>query len=392
MKYKITYLKENKQTSKIIEVNNIEELKESSLLPKNILDIKEKEDFFSFINIEKKVDLLPIFRQLNIMLNANLTISEALQLVQQDQKDKKTIQILTIIQNCIKNSTSIEKSFKKYKINISKSIIIFLELGIQNGNIKKSVNSIVDILTKDQQSLKSLKNSLRYPIILFGSLLVSLVMICVYVVPNFEYIFLSLKDKLPLSTIALLNFKYIVVNYWYIIISFLIGIIYFFKLLYKKYQLYFDELILKIPIISEVIKSYLFYKLFLSLYLMVDSKYQFQIALKNSKDLILNLYIKKQLNSILHKLKQGSSISKAFEETKLFDNLIIKLLFTAQTTSNYGDILKDIIGVYDQQFTRSIKNFTSTIEPIVIFIIAIIVLWLILALMSPVWDMGSYGI
>jgi len=93
---------------------------------------------------------------------------------------------------------------------------------------------------------------------------------------------------------------------------------------------------------------------------------------------------------IINYIKNGTSISKAFEKTKLFDSLTIQLLFTAEHTASYETILDDITLYYKQKFQTSLKLFSSYIEPIIVFVIALVVLWLMLAIMTPIWNMSSF--
>ena len=161
-------------------------------------------------------------------------------------------------------------------------------------------------------------------------------------------------------------------------------------LLYKKYKYKYDKFIISnIPILSKLIQSYLFFRLFLSISIIVKSKYKLQIALEHSKTIIENLYIQEIMNEIIIKIENGNSISKAFKYSYLFDDLTIRLLYTAQETNNYEQILIDLTLYYKQRLQKSIKLFSSILEPAIIFLISLIVLWLILAVMMPIWNLSS---
>jgi len=102
-----------------------------------------------------------------------------------------------------------------------------------------------------------------------------------------------------------------------------------------------------------------------------------------------NLYVQDMMEKVLINIKNGMSVSEAFGKSKLFDNLTMKLLHTADNTNRYEDILSDIALQYKKRFQKSLKNFSSTIEPLLILIIALIVLWLILAIMLPIWNLSA---
>jgi len=83
------------------------------------------------------------------------------------------------------------------------------------------------------------------------------------------------------------------------------------------------------------------------------------------------------------------SISQAFQKSQLFDSLTMKLLHTADHTNNYESILCDITNLYKKGFQKSLKNVSSVVEPVLILLISLVVLWLILAIMLPIWNLGS---
>ena len=385
MKYKIIYQQDGKiATLKVNQLDN---------LPKNIIKIQEKKQLFSFSwKQTNKKSLLYLFEQLNTMLNANITFSEAIELALKTQQEKTIQDILLTIQNSITSGQPIEKALQKYKDILGDVVILFLKLGIENGNIKQSINSLTQLLKEDMKIKTKLDDTLRYPKLLIASLFVALGMVFIYVVPNFEYIFTMSKNQIPLSTQVLLSLNNILTDYFWIV---LIGIISIGLLLYygiyKRFQFAVHKfIILHLTLLNRVLKDYYFYRFFLLISIIVHSKYQFQVAIENSINIIPNIYLKKSIQTILHDIKNGVSISNAFKKTQLFDSLTIQLLFTAENTASYESILHDIANYYKQKFQDSLKIFSSYIEPIIIVSIASVVLWLMLAIMLPIWNMSSF--
>jgi general secretion pathway protein F len=391
MKYKISYQINGKLNYKIIEVSHKNDLIKSSHYPQNIINIQEIKSIKKEITFfSKKSSSLELFNQFKIMLNSNLTLSQAIELILKNKQTDLIYNILITLENAIKTSLPIEQALKKYSKFLGNTTILFLKLGMENGNIKEAVNSLVEILEQDKKAYEKLKDTIRYPLILLISLFIAIGMIFIFVIPNFEYIFKLLEGDLPIATQLLLWSKDILINYYYLVILFIATSITSAYFVYYKYQFFFDKIfITKIPIVSKVIQYYIFFKLFLSISIIIKSKYQFQTAIEHSKNIIQNLYIQKSINNILISVKNGSSIAEAFENTKLFDDLTIKLLYTAQYSNNYELVLSDITTLYKQRFFQSLKNFSSTMEPLLILFISLIVLWLVLAIMVPLWDLGS---
>jgi len=385
MKYKIVYQQEGKIET--LKVNNLENL------PKNIIKIQEKKLFPNFqLKQNHKKNILYMFEQLTIMLNANITLSEAIDLSLKTEQDKTIREILVIIQNSITSGKPIDKVLQKYDSILGEVTILFLKLGIENGNIKQSLNSLTQLLQEDMKIKIKLDDTLRYPKLLIVSLIVSLAMVFLYVVPNFEYIFTMNQNQIPLSTQILIGMNNLLKNYFYLVVLGVVGVsLLLYYGVYKRFTFFVHKfIILQLPLANRILKDYYFYRFFLLISIIVNSKYQFQIAIENSKNIIPNLYIKRLTEIIIGDIKNGMSISTTFEKTKLFDPLTIQLLFTAEHTASYETILQDLAVYYKQKFQDSLKVFSSYIEPAIILSIASVVLWLMLAIMLPIWNMSSF--
>jgi general secretion pathway protein F len=222
------------------------------------------------------------------------------------------------------------------------------------------------------------------------TLFLSTIIIFNFVIPKFEHIFIQFGSDLPLATKYLLNTKQFLDNYYIFIISSIVIIFFGLKYYYYKYTKNIDKfLIINIPVLSSIYKDFLLYRFFLALNMLIQSNYQFQTALISVKSLTNNSFILYKIEQIINDIKNGINISDAFNNTKLFDNITIRLLYTAQKTNNMAIILDNITQVYKQNIDRRISHLSSAIGPIFIMLISILILWLIFALMLPIWDLSS---
>ena len=392
MQFKVVYQDSKKTHTIVIESDSLESLQKHKKFPSNVIRIIEVKNYklsiLSSKNLKKEV--IEFFIQLDMMLRANVTFSEVIDLLLESEQEKKIKEILEIIKKSLTSSVEIDEALVQYKNILGDTSLLFLKLGFKNGNIKESIHSLVEVLTEDMSSKDKLYETMRYPLILIGSLLISIGMIFIYVLPNFEFIFTLLKDDIPFATNILIFIKGMFDDY-FLLILFVTGM--FFVLCYwlvLKNRYSFDRFILlKIPIFSKLIQSYYFYRLFLLLSIIVKSKYQFQIAIENSKNIVTNLYVQESMEKVLIHIRNGMSISQAFQKSQLFDSLTMKLLHTADHTNNYESILCDITKLYKKGFQKSLKNFSSVVEPVLILLISLVVLWLILAIMLPIWNLGT---
>lgn len=398
--FTVTYQQNLKLKTKTFQARSKKDLlktiEEDPILAKNLIQIKQKQTIpkllqntqinFSF-NDEQKI--LKLFEQLQTMLEANLTFNKSIYILLANQKNQNIKKLLEKLQYCIKNNLEFSKYLQSDN-TLDNSSLVFLDLGIKNGNIKDAVTSLVTIKKESFESKKALKNTLRYPMVLVTALIVAIFLILNFVLPNFEHIFSNINTKLPFSTLVLLEFKTLVTNYWGYIVFIVLSIILGVSFLYKKFHYSFDKFLFYHGyLFRKLLRSYTFYKLFLSIYTIIKAKYKFQTALLNSQEIVTNQYIKSEITTIADKINKGTPIPDAFQSSKLFDDITIELLYTAEYSNNYETVLEDISTFYKKRFNESIKNFSSTLEPLLILLISFVVLWIILAVMVPVWDLST---
>ena len=394
MKVTITYQEDSTIKSKVVYIEHMADLEDQLNQFDNIIKIKKhtKENKRSFLRNRKK-EMLFFFKQLDLMLQSHMSFNEALELILETNLDTETKNLILALQNAVIQNYPIDTALNNYKKYIGETPLSFLKQGLENGTIKSSVHSIVVLLEKELEIVTSLSEKLRYPLFLILSLFTSISTIFIYVVPSFEFIFNSLGETLPLSTKILLSVNQFFTNYWFLVL--IIGASFIFIVLFyiQIYRFMFDKLLFTtLPLVSSVVRSYQLYKLFLSLYISVESKYQFQVAIMNSIGTISNLYLKDILQQIEVGIKNGENIAELFDRFNIFDPMVIKLLHAAQNTGQYEIVLLDISKYYQENFELKLKKFTSVIEPLIISIIALIVLWLILAIMVPIWQLSAVGL
>ena len=390
-KYKIKYQNRNKTEEIFIETLNISNEK----LPNNIVEIKEIKSKFSFDFIKQKnisdKELLLIFYELNLMLESNINISDALDILIKNKSKRSTLEFLKLIRYSLSNGKSIVENLNDFKIN--DLVISFLKISQDNGNIALNIKTLSSLLQENYEIKKGFIKSLTYPIILFISFFSSLIIIFNLVIPKFEVIFSQIKNELPFPTKVLLQVDYIFENYVFYILGITVFLFIIFAYFYKK-NLLFKEiieklLVEKIPLISDIYRYMQYYKFFLMMDIMLKSNYEFHKALISSKILLKNKYLLDRIRVINSLLQNGKSISDAFLKTKLFDDMILNLINTAEISNCMDIVINEIKNIYKNRFYEKINLLISLVQPLFLILISGLILWVVLGIFVPIWDMGN---
>lgn len=388
-KYRIKYQEGGKVIKEEFLVSSFEDIK----LPKNILNIEEektKKSLFLKKYIDKKAMKLLIY-ELNLMLQSNIDLNTALEILIKNKKDKNILEFLQVLKNSFSSSNSI--AFELENFRIDSLIKSFLDLGQKNGNLALNIKVLNQLLDEEDKIKSSFIKAISYPIFLIFSFFIAVFAIFTYVVPNFKSIILqNSSESLPLATKILLKFEYIFSNYFlYILIVFLFLILLLIVLSKNRKISYFLQkaVIKNIFLIKDIYLSKELYRLFLLLEIMQESNYEFYKSFQTCKLLVKNNYLLDKIQDIDNSLENGNSINISFCESDLFDDMVLNLINTAEISNNLPLVVGEIKMIYKNRFEEKINFLILLIQPVFLFTIMALILWIVLALFVPIWDMGN---
>ncbi|MFY9068822.1 type II secretion system F family protein [Aliarcobacter butzleri] len=390
-KYKIKYQKDEKVEEMILKTSDLA----NENLPQNILEIKEEKESFKIdfkrkIKIDnKKINLL--FYELNLMLQSNINFSDALDILIKNRKDKDIVKLLQIIKESFSSGKSIDENLKEF--NINHLVISFLRNCQNSGNITLNINALSKLLIENSELKKSFYKAISYPIFLFITFFLSIVTIFTFVIPKFKTIFFQVKDELPLATKILLVFENLFVNYSFYFFCFFSFIIIFIIYFYKqnaKFEYFIDKfMIRKIVLFKDIYLNMQLYKFFLLIDIMLKSNYEFHKAFISSKLLLKNKYLLDKIYIIDNLLQNGKSINNSFSKTKLFDDIVLNLINTGEISNSLVITIDEIKKIYKNRFDDKMSFLISLIQPIFLVTIMGLILWIVLAIFMPIWNMGN---
>ena len=390
-KYKIKYQKDEKVEELILKTSDLT----NENLPQNILEIKEEKESFKIdfkrkIKIDnKKINLL--FYELNLMLQSNINFSDALDILIKNRKDKDIVKLLQIIKESFSSGKSIDENLKEF--NINHLVISFLRNCQNSGNITLNINALSKLLIENSELKKSFYKAISYPIFLFITFFLSIVTIFTFVIPKFKTIFFQVKDELPLATKILLVFENFFVNYSFYFFCFFSFVIIFIIYFYKqntKFEYFIDKfMIRKIVLFKDIYLNMQLYKFFLLIDIMLKSNYEFHKAFISSKLLLKNKYLLDKIYIIDNLLQNGKSINNSFSKTKLFDDIVLNLINTGEISNSLVITIDEIKKIYKNRFDDKMSFLISLIQPIFLVTIMGLILWIVLAIFMPIWNMGN---
>ncbi len=408
--YKVTMSRRGKRTAEVIkakskisairiakqEFSGFNILKAEETTPdigSKIGDMLEslKGSFKSKIDIGNKISSI---RQIAVMTDAGISIHDSIDEVAKNTENERLKKIYTTISNDINAGKGIGDSIEPFKEEFGHVAIAMTNLGEKTGNIAGAYHKLADILESIRDNTKKFKKAIRTPLITFAAMGVAFTILIMVVVPKFKEIFEKFKAELPIPTQILLFLENILNNYGLYVLAFLGITIFIFIHTYKsnlnfKYKV--DKILVhpKFYLIHKIIFFATMHKYTLVFGELVRAGIPVSEALETAVDMVENLYIKQKLLTVNVNISRGISLSDAFEQTELFENMLLQMIRAGESSGQLDMMLGKVTGYYDSRFQDLIDNLAAYIEPIMLFFIAGLVLLMALGIFMPMWDLGK---
>jgi len=348
-------------------------------------------------SFKKKIDIgqkIAAIRQIAVMTDAGISIHDSIDEVAKNTENDRLKTIFSNISNDINAGKGIGDSLEPYKEDFGHVAMAMTNLGEKTGNISGAYHKLADILESIRDNTKKFKKAIRTPLITFAAMAVAFTILIMVVVPKFKEMFERFNTALPVPTQILLFLEHALNTYGLYILGFLVTVVFIGVHTYKnntdfKYKV--DKILVhpRFYLIHKIIFFATMHKYTLVFGELVKSGIPVSEALDTSVGMVDNLYIKRKLLTVNANIARGISLSEAFEQTGLFENMLLQMIRAGESSGQLDMMLEKVEQYYDSRFQDLIDNLAAYIEPIMLFFIAGLVLLMALGIFMPMWDLGK---
>jgi type II secretory pathway component PulF len=367
-------------------------LGEMGYIPIALEEGKAKGEGLSISFLKPRVrpkDIIVFNRQLSTLFAAGIPLLRSIQALEEQIENKTFKEILQQVTTDIQAGTSFSDALVKYPKVFSGLYVAMIRAGEESGTLDDILKRLATLAEHDAETKAKIKAATRYPKIVIGVMLIAVVILMKFVVPNFVEIFESVQMELPLATRMLLGANHIFASYWYILFGGA-GCIYFAFNKYAKTSLgrrHLDILKLKVPIFGPI-----FLKVAMSVFTRTMSTLNRSglSIIKNLEicaEVVENVIVAEVIDDLKESVKRGESMAITMRKTKIFTPMVIQMMSAGEESGELDDMLVKVSEYYDLEVDYAIKNISSLIEPLLLAFLGAVVMFLMLAIFMPMWDM-----
>jgi MSHA biogenesis protein MshG len=218
----------------------------------------------------------------------------------------------------------------------------------------------------------------------------AMAIINIFVIPAFASVYKSFHAELPLMTRVLIAISEFTVDHWLLFLLILGGAAtgYWRWLGTMNGRLRWDGFVLRLPVLGSVLNKALLARFSRSLALALRGGLQVTDALHAAMETVDNRYVRRRLEGMRVSIDRGDSVSAAARQTGVFTPIILQMISVGEESGTIDELLNEVALAYQSDVAYEVKTLSDAIEPLLIFVLGIMVLILALGVFLPMWDLG----
>ena len=358
--------------------------------PLKIEEVREsKEIELSFLDKVTTKDLAIFCRQFYTMLDAGVSIVNALDILATELPNKKLREILRDMDEDVKKGELLSASMMKHKKYFPQLLIKMIESGEISGNMDEMMLRMANHFEKENKINNKVKSAMTYPSVLSVVALGAVMFIMTFVMPTFIGMFEEEGIELPTITKFTIGASKFLSNNVILIVIIMAILVVLFNF-YKSTEVgskQISKLKLTLPIIGELNKKIIVSRFTRTLSTLLASGVSLIHALPTVAGVLENKLAESSILKIREDVVRGETLSKSIREEQIFPNMLASMIKIGEESGSLDDILNKTADFYDEEVEQTIQTTTALIEPLLIAVMGLVIGLIVISIMLPMFDM-----
>jgi general secretion pathway protein F len=298
----------------------------------------------------------------------------------------------------VKSGSSLTDSIERRKSGdrppskiISKFYLNMIRAGEASGSLGEVLTRLSEYMESSQELKSTVSTALIYPIILLVMSVASLLVMLVFVVPQFTEMFESAGKALPVSTQVVIGLAQLLKDYWWLLLGSALTIYYYMnsQLSNPVTKKVWDRRFFKIPLLGNIILNKETANFTQTLGTLLSNGVSLLTALAIARETISNLVLVDAIADVQEQVKQGKNMSVALLEKNIFPKMALQMIKTGEETGRLEEMLLRVATVYNKQLKVSIQRMLAVLEPALILSLGLMIAGIIVSILLAILSVND---
>lgn len=340
---------------------------------------------------KKKVKLrdLSVFnRQLAVMFNAGLPVTQGLGILGQQQRNPYFAEALNEIRKEVEAGSNLSNALRKYPDIFNELYTSMIQAGEASGNLDTILVRLSQYIENMTRLVAKVKSALAYPISVLIIAVVITAIIMIKVVPIFEDMFKNLGASLPMPTQVIIDISHFMQQNFFYLVIIGVGVFWGIKSYNKTYKgkRVLDKIKLKMPVFGDLLLKVGVARVTRTLETLLNSGVEIIEAMTITAKTAGNSIIEDTVLKSRSSVQEGKPLGQSWEEEKLFPFMVTQMVSVGEQTGALSSMLGKVADFYDEEVNTAVEALVALMEPILILVLGGLVGGIIIAMYMPMFD------
>ena len=345
----------------------------------------------TFFSRTSFLDVLLFTKHLSVMIKSGITIAESIKSLQQQTKSGALRDVLEHVLRDVENGDTLAKALSKYPKTFSTFYVNLIAIGEESGVLQENLDFLSKQLGKEYALRKKVQGILLYPIIVFTAAFIMSSLISIFILPKLVTLFESFDVALPLSTRILLAIAHIMQLYGVFIFGGIIvlGMLMRASLVILRVRYIYHLFLLNTPLLGVFLQNVYISSMCRNLGMMLKAGLSITRALQVEYATTTNLVFKGYIGKLQLSVAKGETISRELStgDFRKIPPLVSKMIDVGERTGKLEESFLYLGDFFEEEVDDTAKNFSTILEPILLLSIGLIVAFVALAIISPIYSL-----
>ncbi|WP_027080816.1 type II secretion system F family protein [Luteimonas mephitis] len=366
------------------------ELRRQGIQPR-VVKLKPKPLFGSAGKPVSPKDIAIFSRQIATMMKSGVPIVMALEIIGNGQKNPRMKKLVDSVRLDIEGGSSIFEAMSKHPVQFDELYRNLVRAGESSGSLETVLETIADYKENIEAIKGKIKKAMFYPLAIIAVAILVCGVLMVYVVPIFKEQFASFGADLPAFTTLVFGISDILVGWWWAILG--VALIAFFSFMYfykrsQKLQYTMDRLLLKVPIIGQVLHNSSIARFARTLAVTFKAGVPLVEAMESVAGATGNRVYTNTVHEMRDDVAVGYPLNVAMKQANLFPHMVVQMTAIGEEAGALDTMLFKVAEFYEQEVNNSVDAITSLIEPFIMVIIGGLVGSIVIAMYLPIFKIA----
>lgn len=330
-------------------------------------------------------------RQMAGLINAGLPLMRTLSILIEQTDDKKLQPALIQVQADVESGSSFSAALARHPQTFPPLMLSIVKVGEAGGFLGAALSSIADNYKRESELQNKIRAAVTYPIIVLIIAIIGVLVMVTFVVPVFEGMFAGLGSSLPLPTQILVTISH---NMWWILplLALLVIVASVWWRANKnteQMRRVVDPIKLKLPVFGKLTTKIAVARFARNLSMMLNAGVPIVQALSIVGQASNNWKIEQAVRDIQESIRQGRSFAGPLAKAEVFPPMVAQMVSVGEESGTLSEMLASIADFYEDEVETSTEQLSSTIEPILIVGLGIVIGGMVISLYLPIFTL--YG-